>query len=133
MRRPRVQRYVTQYLSSLRSRIKHASQAHISFNVCPAGGDDTGESDTNLPIYNPPDLSPDPEKDWFCKGGNGAKWTDSLWRQHGVGTWLKSRTDLYSAAENSWPTGAKGVPRIIAEYDVFNHDKIYNWHTTCTK
>ncbi|GKU06546.1 carbohydrate esterase family 3 protein [Fusarium langsethiae] len=108
------------------------AHAHISFNTCPAGGDDD-KTDTDLPTFNPPDLDPDPEKDWFCEGGNGAKWTDSLWRQHGVGTWLRSRTDLYSSAENSWPEdeNAKGVPRIIAEYDVYNHDQIFNWHTTC--
>ncbi|KAM0085819.1 hypothetical protein ACKRZS_001908 [Fusarium odoratissimum] len=107
------------------------AQAHISFNVCPAGGDDD-ERDADLPTYTPPDLSPDPEGDWFCGKGNGAKWTTSLWREHGVGTWLRQRTDLYSAAENSWPNDdAKGVPRIIAEYDVFKRDHTFNWHTSC--
>ncbi|SCO35389.1 related to acetylxylan esterase [Fusarium fujikuroi] len=107
------------------------AQAHISFNVCPAGGDDD-ERDADLPTYRPPELSPDPEGDWFCGKGNGAKWTTSLWREHGVGTWLRQRTDLYSAAENSWPNDdAKGVPRIIAEYDVFNRDRTFNWHTSC--
>ncbi|KAF4445873.1 hypothetical protein F53441_10435 [Fusarium austroafricanum] len=109
-----------------------SAQAHISFNTCPAGGDDK-DSDTDLPTYTPPDLSPDPEKDWWCDGGNGARWTTSLWLQHGVGTWLKQRTDLYSAAENKWPRDedGDGVPRIIAEYDVFHRDKVFNWPPNC--
>jgi hypothetical protein len=87
----------------------------------------------DLPTYNPPDLNPNPDKDWFCKGGNGARWTADLWRAHGVGTWLKQRTDLYTSAENTWPRDetAKGVPRIIAEYDVYNRDKIFNWDPSC--
>ncbi|KAF4983609.1 hypothetical protein FZEAL_1018 [Fusarium zealandicum] len=109
-----------------------SAQAHISFNVCPAGGDDK-ETDTDLPTYTPPDTTPDPETDWWCGKGNGAKWTTDLWLQHGVGTWLRQRTDLYSAAENSWPRddGAEGVPRIIAEYNIFDHDRTFNWHTSC--
>ncbi|KAM0263654.1 hypothetical protein ACHAPA_008628 [Fusarium lateritium] len=107
-----------------------SAKASVSFNTCPAGGDDK-ETDTDLPTYTPPDLDPSPDDDWFCEGGNGARWSPDLWRQHGVGTWLTQRTDLYSSAENTWPDGADGVPRVIAEYDVYNHDTIFNWDPTC--
>ena len=91
-------------------------------------------SDPGLPSYTPPGggTTPDDPTQWFCDG-NGASWDPDLWQAHGVGTWLVERCDLYSAIDQSWPSdqNVHGVPRVIAEYDVYNHDEAFNWPPEC--
>ena len=121
--------------------------AWISFNTCPAGGDDGDgvPADPGLPVYTPPD-TPDqtPEESWFCaigNGGNAGVWDTQLWLEHGVGTWFAQRTESYYAVDSDWPgrvdeseadwEQTAGVPRVIAKFDGFKQDNAWDWPATC--
>lgn len=108
----------------------NSAHGWISFNTCPAGGDDGDIVDPRLPAYSPGGPGDDDnDKDhWFCDQAPGA-WSTRRWKEFDMGGWLLDRTAYYSGGDRNWPNPSPthGVPRIIAEYEYDNRDYAFSW------
>ncbi|SPO00343.1 related to acetylxylan esterase [Cephalotrichum gorgonifer] len=113
------------------------------YNMCPASSGNGGPLDDavmngNLPAYTPaapgnPGTPGGEEDDKAICGGTVAKLDKELWQDLGMGDWLDLRLRYYANSQDGWPNvGTEGgVPRVIAEYDLRNHDEMLNWPGQC--
>ncbi|KAM0323888.1 hypothetical protein ACHAQA_008469 [Verticillium albo-atrum] len=70
----------------------NSAHGWISFNTCPAGGDDGDVVDPRLPSYSSGDPGDDDNESehWFCDRGAGA-WSPAKWEEFEMGSWLLDR------------------------------------------